>query len=153
LDRKLVELAGWQGCAARLVGPNVDEAIDVLKRLVAEVDDRYLTLLANRARKVTEGDGLALHLVAVEELAFYTNGPDRKAAQAFSTLLRDFVAQGPRRRDGDGGDHAEALGGRGADLPAGPVRVPLGAQVLDPGRLRHDPGAWLGQPGLLGRQH
>jgi FtsK/SpoIIIE family len=94
LDPKLVELAGWQGSAARLVGPNVNDAIDVLKQLVAEVDDRYLTLLANRARKVAEGDGLPLHLVAIEELAFYTNGPDRKAATAFSTLLRDFVARG-----------------------------------------------------------
>jgi FtsK/SpoIIIE family len=94
LDPKLVELAGWQGSAARLVGPSVDEAIDVLKQLIGEVDDRYLTLLANRARKVTEGDGLPLHLVAIEELAYYTNGPDRKAAQAFSTLLRDFVARG-----------------------------------------------------------
>jgi FtsK/SpoIIIE family len=94
LDPKLVELAGWQGSTARLVGPSVEEAIEALKALVAEVDDRYLTLLANRARKVTEGDGLPLHLVAVEELAFYTNGPDRKAATAFSTLLRDFVARG-----------------------------------------------------------
>jgi hypothetical protein len=58
------------------------------------LDDRYLTLLANRARKVTEGDGLPLHLVGIEELAYFTNGPDRKAAQAFSTLLRDFVARG-----------------------------------------------------------
>jgi hypothetical protein len=88
LDPKLVELAGWQGCG-RLVGPSVEEAIDVLKGLVAEVDDRHLTLLANRARKVAEGDGLALHLVAVEELTFYTNGPDRKAATAFSVLLCD----------------------------------------------------------------
>jgi hypothetical protein len=94
LDPKLVELAGWQGSAARLVGPNVGDAIDVLKQLITEVDDRYLTLLANRARKVTEGDGLPLHLVGIEELAYYTNGPDRKAAQAFSTLLRDFVARG-----------------------------------------------------------
>ena len=93
-DPKLVELAVWQGCAHRLVGPNVDEAIDVLKRLISELDDRYLTLLANRARKVALGDGLPLHLVVVEELAFYTNGPDRKASAAFSTLLRDFVARG-----------------------------------------------------------
>ena len=50
--------------------------------------------LANRARKVTQGDGLPLHLVGIEELAYFTNGPDRKAAQAFSTLLRDFVARG-----------------------------------------------------------
>jgi DNA segregation ATPase FtsK/SpoIIIE-like protein len=33
-------------------------------------------------------------VVVVEELAFYTNGPDRKASQAFSVLLRDFVARG-----------------------------------------------------------
>jgi DNA translocase FtsK/SpoIIIE-like protein len=93
-DPKLVELAVWQGAASRIVGPNVEEAIDVLKALIAELDDRYLTLLANRARKVSEGDGLPLHLVGIEELAYFTNGPDRKAAQAFSTLLRDFVARG-----------------------------------------------------------
>jgi phenylacetate-coenzyme A ligase PaaK-like adenylate-forming protein len=39
-----------------------------LKALIAELDDRYLTLLANRARKVAHGDGLPLHLVVVEEL-------------------------------------------------------------------------------------
>jgi hypothetical protein len=92
-DPKLVELAVWQRCG-RLVGPSVDQAIEVLKQLISELDDRYLTLLANRARKVTEGDGLPLHLLVVEELAFYTNGPDRKAAQAFAVLLRDFVARG-----------------------------------------------------------
>jgi hypothetical protein len=93
-DPKLVELSVWQGCANRLVGPNVEEAIDVLKGLIGELDDRYLTLLANRARKVTEGDGLPLYLVVLEELAYFTNGPDRKVAQAFSVLLRDFVARG-----------------------------------------------------------
>jgi hypothetical protein len=93
-DPKLVELSVWQGCCDRLVGPNVEAAIEVLKALIAELDDRYLTLLANRARKVEQGDGLPLHLVVVEELAYFTNGPDRKAAQAFSVLLRDFVARG-----------------------------------------------------------
>jgi hypothetical protein len=93
-DPKLVELAVWQGSAARLVGPNVEEAIEVLKGLIGELDDRYLTLLANRARKVTEGDGLPLHLVGIEELAYFTNGPDRKASAAFSTLLGDYVARG-----------------------------------------------------------
>ena len=93
-DPKLVELSVWQGCADRLVGPNVEAAIDVLKALIAELDDRYLTLLANRARKVTPGDGLPLYLVVIEELAYFTNGPDRKASAAFSVLLRDFVARG-----------------------------------------------------------
>ena len=32
--------------------------------------------------------------MGIEELAYFTNGPDRKAAQAFSVLLRDFVARG-----------------------------------------------------------
>jgi hypothetical protein len=32
--------------------------------------------------------------VVVEELAFYTNGPDRKASATCSVLLRDFVARG-----------------------------------------------------------
>jgi hypothetical protein len=77
-DPKLVELSVWQGCAQRLVGPNVEEAIEVLKQLIAELDDRYLTLLANRARKVAEGDGLPLYLVVIEELAYFTNGPDAK---------------------------------------------------------------------------
>jgi len=77
-DPKLVELAVWQGSSTRLVGPNIEEAINVLKQLISELDDRYLTLLANRARKVTEGDGLPLHLVGIEELAYFTNGPDRK---------------------------------------------------------------------------
>jgi hypothetical protein len=67
-DPKLVELAVWQGSAARLVGPNVEEAIEVLDQLIGELDDHYLTLLANRARKVSEGDGLPLHLVGIEEL-------------------------------------------------------------------------------------
>jgi S-DNA-T family DNA segregation ATPase FtsK/SpoIIIE len=56
-DPKLVELAVWQGCAARLVGPNVEEAIEVLKALIGELDDRYLTLLANRARKSSRATG------------------------------------------------------------------------------------------------
>jgi hypothetical protein len=93
-DPKLVELSVWQGCAARLVGPNLDQAIKVLRELIAELDDRYLTLLANRARKVAPGDGLPLQLLVVEELAFYTNGPDTKACKEFSVLLRDFVARG-----------------------------------------------------------
>jgi hypothetical protein len=93
-DPKLVELSVWQGCADRLVGPNVEEALDVLKALISELDDRYLTLLANRARKVAPGDGLPLYLVVIEELAYFTNGPDRKASAAFSVLLRDFVARG-----------------------------------------------------------
>jgi hypothetical protein len=44
LDGKYVELASWVGCAARTVGPDQDQAITVLRELVREMDDRYLTL-------------------------------------------------------------------------------------------------------------
>jgi hypothetical protein len=51
-------------------------------------------LVPGGRRKVTAEDGLPLHLLGVEELAFYTNGPNRRASQEFSTLLRDYVARG-----------------------------------------------------------
>ena len=61
LDGKYVELASWVGCAARTVGPDQDQAITVLRELVREMDDRYLTLVANRQRKIHQGDGWKLH--------------------------------------------------------------------------------------------
>ena len=152
-DPKLVELAVWQGAAARLVGPNVEEAIEVLKQLIAELDHRYLTLLANRARKVTEGDGLALHLVGIEELAYFTNGPDRKAAQSLLGPAAGLRGPRPSRRHGHRGHHPEAVGGCGPDLPTRPVRVPLGAPLLHPPGVGHDPGVGVGVGGLLGGQH
>jgi hypothetical protein len=152
-DPKLVELAVWQGSAARLVGPNVEEAIEVLKGLIGELDDRYLTLLANRARKVTEGDGLPLHLVGIEELAYFHQRPRPQGRSGVLDPAARLRGPGPSRRHGHGGHHAEAVGRCSPDLPAGPIRVPMGAALLHPGGLRHDPGSGLGQPGLLGRQH
>ena len=150
-DPKLVELAVWQGSAARLVGPNVEEAIEVLKGLIAELDDRYLTLLANRARKVTEGDGLPLHLVGIEELAYFTNGPDRKAAQAFSVLLRDFVARGRAA----GMVTVATTQKPSADVVPTFLRDLFGfrwALRCSTPRPRHDPGAWLGLQGYSAAQ-
>ena len=40
------------------------------------------------------GDGLPLHLVVCDELAFYLSLPDRKQSQEFAELLRDLVARG-----------------------------------------------------------
>ncbi|HYR63257.1 MAG TPA: hypothetical protein VET24_11590, partial [Actinomycetota bacterium] len=41
-DGKLVELAVWRGCADHFVGPNFPQAIEVLKELRADMEDRYL---------------------------------------------------------------------------------------------------------------
>jgi DNA segregation ATPase FtsK/SpoIIIE, S-DNA-T family len=59
-----------------------------------EMDARYRELLARGLRKVRREDELALHLVVVDELAFYLTLPDRKQRQELTELLRDLVARG-----------------------------------------------------------
>jgi FtsK/SpoIIIE family len=94
LDGKLVELAGWAPVAERLVGPDGDEAIAVLRELQGVMDERYRELLARGLRKVRHDDELSLHLLVCDELAFYVSLPDRKQRQEFTELLRDLVARG-----------------------------------------------------------
>ena len=94
LDGKLVELACWAGIADRSVGPDLAEAVAVLAEVQAELDRRLVTLLANRRRKLTPTLGLPLLLVAIDELALYVAGPDRRLAAEFAARLRDLVARG-----------------------------------------------------------
>jgi hypothetical protein len=94
LDGKLVELSVWAPCAQRLAGPDVGEAIELLRELRSEMARRYRQLLASGRRKVGPDDGLPLHLVACDELAFYLTAEDRKQRQVFAELLRDLVARG-----------------------------------------------------------
>jgi hypothetical protein len=93
-DGKLVELAPWLDCAKRFVGPDSELAISVLEELRSEMDERFRDLLSRKARKVTPGDGLGLHVVVIDELALYVAGVDKKLASRFSELLRDLVARG-----------------------------------------------------------
>jgi hypothetical protein len=94
LDGKLVELAAWAPVAERIVGPDVEQAVELLRALQREMESRYRELLALGLRKVRREDGLALHLVVVDELAFYLSAPDKKLRQEFAELLRDLVARG-----------------------------------------------------------
>jgi hypothetical protein len=94
LDGKLVELSVWAPCAQRLAGPDVDEAITLLRELRGEMEARYRELLARGKRKVTREVGLPMHLVACDELAFYLGVEDRKKQREFAELLRDLVARG-----------------------------------------------------------
>jgi DNA segregation ATPase FtsK/SpoIIIE-like protein len=94
LDGKLVELAGWAPVAERLVGPDGDAAIAVLRELRDVMGERYRELLARGLRKVRRDDELALHLLVCDELAFYLALPDRRQRQEFTELLRDLVARG-----------------------------------------------------------
>jgi hypothetical protein len=94
LDGKLVELSVWAPCAQRLAGPDVGEAIELLRELRQVMEQRYRELLAGGRRKVAPEDGLPLHLVACDELAFYLTCEDRKQRGTFAELLRDLVARG-----------------------------------------------------------
>ncbi|MGH8901395.1 MAG: FtsK/SpoIIIE domain-containing protein [Egibacteraceae bacterium] len=94
LDGKRVELAVWRDCARAFVGPSVDEAIDVLRQLQTEMEQRYELLLEQRRRKAEQGDGLRLHLVGCDELAFYTSGGERKAREEFNALCTDLIRRG-----------------------------------------------------------
>jgi hypothetical protein len=94
LDGKLVELSSWAPCAERFAGSEIDEAIELLRALRAEMEERYRALLDSGRRKVGPGDGLALHLLACDELAFYLTVEDRKKQREFSELMRDLVARG-----------------------------------------------------------
>ena len=94
LDGKRVELACWRECARAFVGPSVDDAIDVLRQLQAEMEQRYELLLEQRRRKIEQGDGHRLHLVGCDELAFYTSGGQRKAREEFNELCTDLIRRG-----------------------------------------------------------
>ncbi len=94
LDGKLVELATWSRCAEGSAGVSVIEATQVLLTLQAEMDQRYAELLRSGRRKVTQGDGLPLHLVVCDELAHYLTASDRKERSEFADVLRDLVSRG-----------------------------------------------------------
>jgi hypothetical protein len=94
LDGKMVELAAWAPVAERSAGINPDEAIEVMRALREEMDNRYQVLLVRRLRKVTEADGLPLHVVACDELAYYLTLAGRKQRTEFAELMRDLVSRG-----------------------------------------------------------
>ena len=94
LDGKLVELAAWAPIAERLAGPDGEQAIELLRDVREEMEARYRELLARGLRKVPREDGLPLHLVVCDELAFYLTLPDKRLRQEFAELLRDLVARG-----------------------------------------------------------
>jgi hypothetical protein len=94
LDGKLVELAAWAPVAERLAGPDGEQALALLRHVRDEMEARYRELLARGRRKVQREDGLPLHLVVCDELAFYLTLPEKRHRQEFAELLRDLVARG-----------------------------------------------------------
>jgi DNA segregation ATPase FtsK/SpoIIIE-like protein len=94
LDGKQVELAPWSGSAEHFVGPDMAGAVDVLKELCAEMDRRYAMLLASGLRKIEAGGSFGLHVVAIDELAFYMRGGKRDERTELTETLRDLISRG-----------------------------------------------------------
>jgi hypothetical protein len=94
LDGKQVELAPWSGSAEHFVGPDMAEAISVLKDLCAEMDRRYSVLLAAGSRKIEAGGEFGLHVVAIDELAFFMRGGTRDQRTELTENLRDLISRG-----------------------------------------------------------
>lgn len=93
-DAKQVELAPWAEAAAACCGPDLPAAVAALEALREEMDRRYALLLSTGRRKLDEADGLGLHVVAIDELAFFLRAGTRDQRIGFAEGLRDLVARG-----------------------------------------------------------
>ncbi|MFF0174781.1 FtsK/SpoIIIE domain-containing protein [Micromonospora profundi] len=94
-DAKLVELGPWRDLADAFIGPDIEQGISVLRRLLTVATNRYTWLLANRRRKLAPGDGMSVILTVIDELAMFSTVLGTKAQQEeFSTLLRGLVSLG-----------------------------------------------------------
>ena len=94
LDPKEVELLPWRDVARRVVGPSSDEAIGALEVLHEVLATRYHSLVASGLRKVERARGDGLHVVVIDELAWFLRGGERASRERFTELLRDLVARG-----------------------------------------------------------
>jgi DNA segregation ATPase FtsK/SpoIIIE-like protein len=94
MDGKQVELAPWSGSAEHFVGPDMAAAIEVLKDLCAEMDRRYAMLLGSGLRKIAPDGEFGLHVVAIDELAFYMRGGKRDERNELTETLRDLISRG-----------------------------------------------------------
>lgn len=94
LDGKQVELAPWANVADRFVGPDQADAVSALEELRDVMDARYQSLLSQRRRKIASDGDFGLHVVVVDELAFYLRGGKRDQRDLFAELLRDLVSRG-----------------------------------------------------------
>ncbi len=94
MDGKQVELAPWAGSAEHFVGPDMGDAIEVLKDLCAEMDRRYSVLLASGLRKIERGSDFGLYVIAIDELAFYMRSGTKDERTELSEALRDLISRG-----------------------------------------------------------
>jgi DNA segregation ATPase FtsK/SpoIIIE-like protein len=94
IDGKYVELMAWMDVADEFVGASQEDAVRVLETLRVVMDSRYEALANNRRRKMTQDDPEGLHVLVIDELAFFLRGGDKQLRERFAELLRDLVSRG-----------------------------------------------------------
>jgi S-DNA-T family DNA segregation ATPase FtsK/SpoIIIE len=95
IDGKRVELGLWRACAERFIGPSVDDAIETMHWLQAQIDERTGWLLDHQMRKITPALGWPVYLVPVDEVAYFSATVGTTAQQKeFNACNRDIVARG-----------------------------------------------------------
>src|SRR5215207_9178150 len=94
-DGKETELAFWEPLADRVIGHDLDDAVDAVTQLQAVLDSRLAAVKAAGLEKINPESGHGFVLVVVDELALYTSVYGEPAQQKkFSAGLRDLVARG-----------------------------------------------------------
>lgn len=95
IDGSLVELGAWRSCADVFVGPDIGQATAVLEEEQRIINERNQQLLDTGRRKIAKGDGHDMHLVVIDELAYYSATVGTKAErEKFTVTLRDGAARG-----------------------------------------------------------
>jgi DNA segregation ATPase FtsK/SpoIIIE, S-DNA-T family len=95
IDGKRVELGLWRECAEKFIGPSLDDAIEVMHWLQGQIDERTEWLLDHKMRKITPGLDWPVHIVIIDEVAYYSATVGTPTQQKeFNACNRDIVARG-----------------------------------------------------------
>lgn len=98
IDASQRELVIYERVAARHVGADIDEAIDLLKELIAEIGRRGELLGENGKTELTKDVAEELDLscifLVIDELAYFTAHDDTAKRKTFCSLLRDAASRG-----------------------------------------------------------
>jgi DNA segregation ATPase FtsK/SpoIIIE, S-DNA-T family len=94
-DAKQVELGLWADVADEFVGPDIERALSVLRRLQVVMDNRYNWLTARKRRKIAAADRMTIIVIILDEIAYFSaTVGTTKQQEEFTALLRDLVARG-----------------------------------------------------------
>lgn len=94
VDWKGVELQEWERCAAQ-VAQSPAEAIALCQRLNQVMKLSYERMREAGARKVHPSlEDIGLHVLFIDELSPYTDGPNRSESNELTSLLAELVGRG-----------------------------------------------------------